>query len=586
MEKYKVIIDGIEVVVPSDYTVMEAADEAGVYIPRLCYVKGIHEESSCRVCAVEIEGMPTLKNACKMPIYDNMVVTTSSDRVLKNVKKNLELTAANHVFECWVCPREHNCEFLDLLRTYDVENTIGESENFSKKERVINDKSSAIVLDSGKCTLCGRCVSACRKQTSLGILDFINRGTETIIGPSSGYSMEEAGCIYCGKCLQACPVAAIKEKDNLTQLEEVLRDPNKFVVVQAAPAVRSALGEEFGLPIGTNTEGKMYRAFEMLGFDEIADTNYGADLTIMEEGTEFIERLNNNGVFPMFTSCSPGWVRYIETYQPEFLANLSSAKSPHQMAGAIVKHYFAPKLNVDPKDVVNVSIMPCIAKKFESSREEMEYNGLRDVDIVVTTRELARLIKRRRINFLGLEDLEPKGEIASYTGAGAIFGVTGGVMEAALRTVSDVLEGKDLEKIDYKEVRGFDGVKEATLNIQNTDINIAVVHGGSAISQFFDHLKTTDKKYHFVEFMGCIGGCINGGGQPIVNSETMEKVDYKQLRASVLYNQDASATVRKSHHNESIKRLYEEFLDHPCSHKAHDILHTKYSKREIYPEKE
>ncbi len=585
MEKVKVTVNGKEVFVPSNYTVMEAADVAGEYIPRLCYVKGVHEDSSCRVCAVEIEGYPILKNACQMPISNDMKVTTNSERVIKNVRKNLELTAANHVFECWTCPREHNCEFLDLLRYFDVENKFGEDANFSKKERVLNDQSSAIVLDSGKCTLCGRCISACRKYSSLGILDFNNRGTETLVGPAGDVSMEDAGCIYCGKCLQACPVAAIKEQDHLTELESALRDPEKFVVVQAAPAVRTALGEEFGLPIGTNTEGKMYRAFDLLGFDEIADTNYGADLTIMEEGTEFMNRLEKGGKFPMFTSCSPGWVRYIETYQPDYLENLSTAKSPHQMAGAIVKHYFAPKMNIDPKNVVTVSIMPCIAKKFESSREEMEYDKLRDVDIVVTTRELARLIKKRRIDFNNLEDLKPEGEIASYTGAGAIFGVTGGVMEAAIRTVVDVLEGKEMDKLEYTEVRGFVGMKEATLEIAGKEVNIAVVHGGAAISDFFKHLETTDKEYHFVEFMGCIGGCINGGGQPIINSEDLERYDYMKLRANVLYNLDTKNTIRKSHHNEAIQNLYKEFLGEPCGHKAHEMLHTTYKKKESYPKK-
>ncbi len=586
MDKINITINGKEISVPSNYTILKAADEAGIYIPRLCYLEGIHEESSCRVCAVEIEGMNTLKNACKMPIHEGMKVITNSKRVKNSVKKNLELTAANHVFECWVCPREHNCEFLDLLRYMGVENSFGENPNYGKKHRIINDSSPAIVLDSGKCTLCGRCISACAVQASTNVLTFNNRGNNTVVGPAIGTGMDEAGCIYCGKCLQACPVAAIKEKDELTKLEEALNDSSKFVIVQAAPAVRSALGEEFNLPIGTNTEGKMYHAFEKLGFDEIADTNFGADLTIMEEGTEFIQRLEKGGKFPMFTSCSPGWVRYIEQYRSEYIDHLSSAKSPHQMAGAIAKHYFAPKLDVNPQDVVTVSIMPCIAKKYESSREEMEYNGLKDVDIVITTRELARLIKKNRIDFVNLADRKPNSPMAEFTGAGAIFGVTGGVMEAALRTVVDTLENKDMEKLEYQEIRGFTGIKEASLKVAGKEVNIAVVHGGAAIKNFFEILETTDKQYHFVEFMGCIGGCINGGGQPIVKAETLEKVDVKSLRASVLYNEDETNTLRKSHQNKAVQSLYEEFLGEPCSDLAHKLLHTHYKKKEVYPVKQ
>ncbi len=582
-KKINMIINDTPLVVDEGITIMEAAKQIGVEIPRLCFLKGIHEESNCRVCVVEIEGKAGLNSSCSVKVFEGMKVTTNSKEVKKAVEKNLELVAANHVFECWVCSREHNCELLDLMRTNNVANTLGEDAKFTKRERVINDASVAIVLDSGKCTLCGRCISACHKQASTHVLDFNNRGVDTIVGPAQLLPMETSGCILCGKCIQACPVAAIKEKDDLEILEDYLDDEDKFVIVQAAPSVRVALGEEFGMDYGLNVEGKMYAAFNELGFDDIADTNFGADLTIMEEGNEFIQKLKDpNAKFPMFTSCSPGWVRYIEQYRQEYLAHLSSAKSPHQMAGAVIKHYYAKKINVDPKKVINVSVMPCIAKKFESARPEMEYDGLRDVDIVITTRELARLIKRHKINFAGLEDFVPDGDFAQFSGAGLIFGATGGVMEAALRTVQDVLTGESLDQVDFESIRGTKDIKEATLNIGGKDINIAVVHGGSAIEQFFEILDENKKQYHFVELMGCTGGCVNGGGQPIIPSRINDDIDIRALRAGGLYNKDAQLKVRKSHENEAIKNLYAEFLGEPCSGLAHDMLHTTFSEKSIY----
>lgn len=574
-------IDGKKVCVPSDYTVLKAAEEAGIYIPRLCFLEGIHEASSCRVCVVEIEGQRTLKNACTMPINEGMVVKTKTPKVKDSVRKNLELVAANHVFECWSCPREHNCELLDLLRKYNIKNVFGENPTFSKKERVLNE-TVAMTLDSGKCTLCGRCISACEKQAGTGVLAFNNRGSATIVGPAGLNNLEDSGCIFCGKCIQACPVAAIRETSDIENVLAAIDDPEKYVVVQAAPAVRAALGEEFGMPIGTNVEGKMYAAFEKLGFNEIADVNWGADLTIMEEGTEFINRVKNGGKLPMFTSCSPGWIRYIETYAPEYLDNLSSCKSPHQMSGAMIKHYWAPKLGVDPKKIVVVSVMPCVAKKFEAARPEMEHDGLRDVDYVLTTRELARMIKLQGIDFAKLEDVNPQGQLAQFTGAGNIFGATGGVMEAALRTVADVLSGQALENVDYECVRGTQDIKEATLNIAGMDVNVAVVHGGAAIKQFLQILKSGEKQYHFVEFMGCTGGCVNGGGQPIVNATTLAHTDVRKLRAQALYDQDKEMPLRKSHLNKEMMKAYEEFLGEPNSHKAHELLHTHYVNRDIF----
>ena len=575
-------IDGKEVTVPQNYTVLQAANKLGINIPRLCFLKGVHEQSNCRVCVVEIEGQRTLKNSCTMPITDGMVVKTNTPRVRKSVMENLKLLAANHVFECWRCPREHNCEFLTLLRKYNIQNDFMSHNEFLLKQRRINGNNPAIELDSGKCILCGRCISTCEKLSGLSILAFNNRGSKTIVGPAMLHEIGDSGCIFCGKCIQACPTGAIHEKSDIDKVLDEINNPDKFVVVQAAPAVRAALSEEFGYPIGTDSEGKMYAAFKALGFDEIADVNWAADLTIMEEGYEFIHRLQNNGKFPMFTSCSPGWIRYIEQYEPSYLENLSSCKSPHQMGGAIIKSYWAKKLGVDPKKIVVVSIMPCIAKKYEASRPEMEVDGLRDVDYVLTTRELARMIKREEIHYNSLEEVKPEGALAKYTGAGTIFGVTGGVMEAALRTVYEVLTGKEAKPIEFECVRGMKEIKEATINVNGTDVNIAVVHGGKAIKEFFEILKKGEKQYHFVEFMGCVGGCINGGGQPIVSAKVMDTVDYKSLRASVLYNEDTKAKIRKSHLNDSVLACYKEFLGEPNSHVAHKYLHTHYSKKEFY----
>lgn len=575
-------IDGKSVSVPSNYTVLQAAYKLGINIPRLCFLKGVHENSNCRVCVVEIEGQRTLKNSCTMPVSDNMVVRTNTPRVKKSVTEILKLLAANHVFECWRCPREHNCEFLTLLRKYNIQNEFLGHNEFLLKTRKINGNNPAIELDSGKCLLCGRCISTCEKLSGLSVLAFNNRGSKTIVGPALLHEIGDSGCIFCGKCIQACPTGAIHEKSDIDKVLAEIENPDKFVVVQAAPAVRAALSEEFGYPIGTDSEGKMYAAFKALGFDEIADVNWAADLTIMEEGFEFIDRLQNGGKFPMFTSCSPGWIRYIEQYEPEYLDNLSSCKSPHQMGGAMIKSYWAKKLGVDPKKIVVVSIMPCIAKKYEATRPEMEVDGIRDVDYVLTTRELARMIKREEIDYNLLEEIKPEGELAKYTGAGAIFGVTGGVMEAALRTVVETLTKTTLPRIEFEVVRGMKEIKEATLNVNGLDVNIAVVHGGAAIKEFFKILKEGKKQYHFVEFMGCVGGCINGGGQPIISAKVQDSVDYKALRASVLYNEDTKAKIRKSHENESVMNCYKEFLGTPNSEVSHKYLHTHYSKKEFY----
>ena len=588
MSKVNVTINGKVVEVESTATVLEAAALAGVNIPRLCFLKGINENSACRLCVVEINdrGRVMMKNSCTVQVSDGMIVNTNTPRVKMAVTKNLQLLAASHRFECWKCPREHNCEFLALLRRYNIPNVMGEDDTFSRKPQIVNI-TDALEIDSSKCVLCGRCIAACQKLAGTGILDYNNRGFKTYVGPALNHNMDTTGCIFCGKCIQACPVGAIKEKDDIDQAIDMINDPEVYTVAQIAPSVRAALGEEFGYKMGTNVEGKIYAALQKLGFDDVTDTNFAADVTIMEEGTELLGRLEKHlkgedVVLPMFTSCSPGWIRYIETYYPDFLPNLSTTKSPQQIQGALIKHYYANKLGVDPKKVRVISFMPCIAKKYEAKRPEMETNGLRDVDLVLTTRELARFIKREGIDFNSLEDAKLTSPLAQYTGAGVIFGATGGVMEAALRTARDLLEKKDYKDVDITPVRGTENIKEATLTINGLELTVAVVHGAVNFPEMFNRIKANPGKYAFVEFMGCTGGCVNGGGQPVVSASVQEQVDVRAERAKALYKLDADGKLRKSHDNPAVKALYEEFLKEPNGHLAHELLHTTYSPKGKY----
>lgn len=582
MKQVHITINGLPYTVDSNLTILEAATKLNVYIPRLCFLKDVHEEANCRVCSVKVEGQKNLKPSCKTLVAEGMNIITDDQEVYDTVSMNLELLTHRHHFECFKCSREDNCEFLDLLRKYSIDNEFSQLYGmFDEENYYYQDDNGVMIIDSSKCILCGRCVSACEKQSGLSVLHFNNRGNKTYVGPALFHRLEDAGCIYCGKCIGACPTGALREKDDIKAVERVLRDPKKKVVVQVAPAVRAALGEAFGYPIGTDVEGKMFHALKELGIDEIMDTNFTADLTILEEGTEFIHRLEHGGPFPMFTSCSPGWVNLLEQYYPEYIPNLSTCKSPQQMAGALIKTYYAQKMGFNPKDIVSLSIMPCIAKKAEARREGMGRDGYKDVDYVLTTREFARLIKRRGIDFRNLEDSKPFGMLATYTGAGAIFGATGGVMEAALRTVSEILEKKETP-VDFLEMRGNQDIKEATYILQGKEIHVAVVHGGAATKAFLENLKTSDKQYHFVEFMGCTGGCINGGGQPVVIAKDQEMYDVRSLRASVLYKIDEKQRMRKSHQNPFVLELYEDFLGKPHSKKSHELLHTTYKKRDIY----
>lgn len=581
LENVRLTINGMEVEVPSSYTVLEAAREHGLDIPTLCHLKDVNEIGACRVCVVEVEGARALQASCVLPVRDGMVVNTNTKRVRESRKTTVELILANHNRECTTCFRNKNCELQSVSEELGIDQIRYEG---AKREPQYDDLSHSIVRDSSKCILCGRCVSICKKTQGIGILDFTNRGFDTIVGPAFGKSMNDVPCVYCGQCITVCPVAALREKSDTERVWDAIENKDLHVVVQTAPAVRAALGEEFGLPIGTRVTGKMVASLKKMGFDQVYDTNFAADLTILEEGNELLGRIKNGGTLPMITSCSPGWIRYCEFNYPEFIDNLSSCKSPHQMFGAILKSYYAEKQNIDPKKMFVVSVMPCTSKKTESAREEMvNKDGLRDVDAVVTTRELAKMIKEARIDFLNLEDQDFDPILGEYTGAGVIFGATGGVMEAALRTVADVLTGEDLQDIEYTQVRGVEeGVKEATVTIGDLDVNVCVAHGTAQAQKVLEMIKAGEKDYHFIEVMGCSGGCVTGGGQPQVHSKTLAQLDIRVERAKALYEEDKIMPERKSHKNETLMNLYKEYLGEPNGHKAHELLHTHYVKREKY----
>jgi len=580
LENVRLTINGMEVEVPSSYTVLDAARENGIDIPTLCHLKDVNEVGACRVCIVEVEGARALQASCVLPVTNGMKVNTNTKRVRNSRKTTVELLLANHNRECLTCFRNKNCELQTVSEELGISDIKFEG---AKREAKIDDLSHSIVRDASKCILCGRCVNACKKTQGIGILDFTNRGFETIVGPAFDMSMKDTPCVYCGQCIIVCPVAALREKSDIERVWDAIEDPDTHVVVQTAPAVRAGLGEEFGLPIGTRVTGKMVASLKRIGFDQVYDTNFAADLTILEEGTELLGRIKNGGKLPMITSCSPGWIRYCEFNYPEFIDNLSSCKSPHQMFGAILKSYYAEKQNIDPKKMFVVSIMPCTSKKTESAREEMNVNGLRDVDAVLTTRELGKMIKEARLDFTKLEDEDFDPIMGEYTGAGVIFGATGGVMEAALRTVADILTDKDLHEIEYDAVRGVEaGIKEATVKIGDLDVNVCVAHGTAQAQKVLEMVKAGEKDYHFIEVMGCSGGCVTGGGQPQVNARTLSEIDVRVARAGALYEEDAIMPERKSHKNATLMKMYEEYLGEPNGHKAHELLHTHYTKREKY----
>ena len=585
MNMVNLTIDNIKVQVPAHATILEAARKAGVKVPTLCYLKGVNEVGACRVCLVEVVGGRSLAAACVSPVSEGMVVKTNSNRVRATRRSTLEMILSDHNRECLTCIRNQNCELQDLCETYGIREVSYEG---VKSVAKVDSKSYSIVRDSSKCVLCGRCVSACQKQ-DINCLSFNNRGFATSVGPAYDISMADAPCVYCGQCIIACPVGALHEKEEDENVFSAIHDPDKHVVVQVAPAVRAALGEEFGMPIGTRVTGKLFAALRRMGFDKIYDTNFGADLTIIEEGNELLSRIQNGGKLPMITSCSPGWIRFAEFYFPDFLDNLSTCKSPHQMEGAIIKTYYAQKKNIDPKNIFVVSVMPCTSKKTEASREEMENpkTGLRDVDAVITTRELARMIKQCGIDFKNLPDEGPDMDlIGEYTGAAVIFGATGGVMEAALRTVADILEQKDLPNIEYEAVRGVEaGLKEAELEIGGMKVRVAVAHSTAAARKLLEDIREGKApQYHFIEIMGCSGGCVCGGGQPQVHAQDLMDIDIRTERAKALYEEDVIMDERKSHKNVDVDTLYKDFLGKPNGHVAHELLHTHYKRREIYPD--
>ena len=578
-EMVNLTIDNQKVTVPKGTTILEAAKTAGIDIPTLCFLKDINEVGDCRMCIVEVEGRRGFATSCIQTVEEGMVVHTHTQNVLEARHVILDLIISNHAKDCLTCTRSGNCELQALATKFNVLNIEFEGE---RTEHKIDDLSPSIVRDFNKCILCRRCVAACKNVQKIGAIDCINRGFESCISTVGDHSLNDVNCTFCGQCIEACPTGALHEKETINDVWVKLKDPETTVIVQTAPAVRVALGEEFGMPIGTNVVGKMVTALKRLGFDKVFDTNTGADLTIMEEANEFIERFTKNDNLPMITSCSPGWVKYIEMNYPELLPHLSSCKSPHEMFGAILKTYYANREGLDPEKIYVVSVMPCIAKKFERQRPEMMEDNLYDVDNVITTRELARMIKQANIEFEKLEDSNFDSPMGEASGAGAIFGTTGGVMEAALRTAQDTLTGKDLPKIDFEQVRGGEGIKRATINIAGKDINVVAASGLANARTILEEIKSGKANYQFVEIMACPGGCIMGGGQPIKSSKVRAEVDVRKLRADALYSIDERSIVRKSHENPVMKKLYKDFLEKPGSEIAERLLHTTYTKREKY----
>ena len=579
MENLTVKVNGVEVSVPKGTTVLEAAHIAGIEIPTLCYMKEINEIGACRICITEVnEGRGfRLVAGCVYPCTDGMEIRTNTPNVINSRRKTLELILSTHERKCLSCVRSGNCELQTLANELGVEmedNYDGETNKYE-----IDDSSAHMYRDNNKCILCRRCVAVCEKTQGIGVIGANERGFKTFIGSAFDMGLGDTSCVSCGQCIAVCPTGAIAEKDYTTEVLAAIADPEKHVIVQTAPAVRAALGECFDMPIGTNVEGKMVTALRLLGFDKVFDTDFAADLTIMEESTEFINRVKNGGKLPLITSCSPGWIKYCEHYFPDMIDNLSSCKSPQQMFGATAKTFYAEKMGIDPKNIVMVSIMPCTAKKFEIGRDDQNAAGVPDVDFALTTRELGRMIKRAGINFTALNDGNFDEPLGISTGAAVIFGATGGVMEAALRTAVHTLTGADV--VDFPEVRGTEGIKEATYKVGDLDVKVAVASGLSNANELLTKVQNGEADYHFIEIMGCPGGCVNGGGQPQQPATVRNFTDLRAERAKALYDQDAAMPVRKSHENPAVKAVYDEFFGEPGSHKAHEILHTSYVKRTI-----
>jgi len=579
MEMVNIKINNMPLSVPKGISILEAARMAGIEIPTLCYLKKINEIGACRICMVEVKGARSLVTACVYPVNEGMEIFTNTERVRKSRKTTLELILSTHDRKCLSCVRSGTCELQQLCKEFGVD----DEGRFDGANPVHEYDDSAIhmIRDNGKCILCRRCVAACQAQ-HISVIGANARGFDTHIGSAFERPLDSVACVSCGQCIVNCPTGAIYEKDGTAKVLEAINDPEKFVVVHTAPSIRVTLGECFGMHIGTNVQGKMVAALRRLGFDKVFDTDFGADLTIVEEANEFLGRVQNGGVLPMITSCSPGWIKYCEHYYPDMLDHLSTCKSPQQMSGAIIKTWYAEKMGIDPKDIVVVGIMPCTAKKFETKRDDQAASGYPDVDYSLTTRELGRMIESAGIYFKHLPDEEFDNPLGDSTGAAVIFGATGGVMEAALRTAVEKLSGEELKSLDFTEVRGTDGIKEASYTVNGMEVKVCVVSGLANANTIMEKVKNGTADYHFIEIMGCPGGCVNGGGQPIQHAVVRNFVDLRARRAAALYEADKDMPLRKSHESEAVKRLYAEFLGEPGSHKAHEVLHTSYVARPKY----
>ncbi len=564
-------INNIVVKAEEGMTILDAAKSVGIHVPTLCHMKDLFPTGACRICSVEVDGMRGLIPSCAYPVMEGMKVDTNSSRVRMARKTIVELLVENHPQDCLICVRNKNCELQDLSEQYNLREHRYAGE---KKDHAIDISSASMERDPAKCILCGRCVRQCGEVQKINAIDFTNRGFKSNVTTPFNKGLNVSDCILCGQCILVCPTAALREKSHAKDVTSALNNKKKYVIAQIAPAVRASIGEEYNFPLGQNATGQLVTALRRLGFNKVFDTNFAADLTIMEEGTELISRVTKGGTLPMFTSCCPGWVKYIEQNRPQLLAHVSSCKSPHEMEGALLKTYYAKKMGLDPKDIFVVSIMPCTVKKFESARPELAEEHMNDVDSVLTTRELVRMFKGAGIDFEDLPESEFDNPLGESTGAAVIFGTSGGVMEAALRTAYYKLTGKELESLELNDLRGMGGVKESSIDVNGTMVNVAVVNGIGNVPQILDEIERGESKYHFIEVMACPGGCINGGGQPI--HQKPEKV---RKRVQALYEIDTKMKNRRSHENESVQKLYKEFLGEPNSHLAHEILHTKYVDR-------
>ncbi len=584
MSKINIKIDGLAYQVDEGLTILEAARRCGYEIPTLCsFNRGECSQGSCRVCLVEVKGMSTFAASCVYPVHEGMEIGIATPDAIEARRDSVELLLSNHSQNCQQCEKNDSCELLQVARL------TGARPNMYKGRHamsVYDDLSNSIVRDTGKCVLCGRCIARCENAHGESIIGFEKRGFDTLVAPVNQVSLAHSPCIMCGQCVSVCPTGALMPKSEIASVDGAIRS-GKHVVVQTAPAVRAGLGEEFGMPIGSSVTGKMVATLRRLGFSKVYDTNFAADLTIMEEATELIERIKNGGTLPMISSCSPGWINFAELQYPELLGHVSSCKSPHQMMGAVIKSYYAREKDIDPKDIFVVSVMPCTAKKDEKERPQLRRDGIKDVDAVITVRELADMIKRAGILFTRLPDEDFDSDLlGTATGAAAIFGVSGGVMEAAIRTAHFVLEGRELDAVSFEAVRGFEGIKEASVTLGGMQLNIAAASGMKNARVLLEQIRQGCSKYHFIEIMGCPGGCINGGGMPIVRraflpEESANIMDiYLSRRAAALYSEDERSVLRQSHRNTQVQELYEKFLGRPGSHLSHELLHTSYAAQD------